>query len=122
MEQLCVDLEAQGYFFPFFDVRYHSLPKGKYFMPFNKEAAQLCHVAVTVLSKEFLCSKWPMKELAWFHAAQQAGNEHLNMLPLFYKLSIEDLDDKSIMDHWMPIWKGLASNDKSIDLTKWSAL
>ena len=123
MEQLCADLEAQGCIFPFFDQRHHSLPKGKDFVPFIKEAAQLCHVAVIVLSTEFLCSKWPMIELAEFHAAQQAGNQRLNMLPLFYKLSADDLNDRAIEECWMPTWVQLASKDKEkrIDVAKWSA-
>jgi hypothetical protein len=121
VEQLCVDLEARGYCFPFFDLRYHSLPKGKDFVPLIKEAAQLCHVAVIVLSEEFLCSKWPMIELAEFHAAQQAGNQKLNMLPLFYKLSVDDLDDETIEGCWMPKWIKHASEDERIDVAKWSA-
>ena len=121
VEQLCVDLEARGYFFPFLDQRHHSLPKGKDFVPLIKEAARLCHVAVMVLSNEFLCSKWPMIELAEFHAAQQAENHHLNMLPLFYKLSVDDLDEKAIKNCWMPIWIQHAIKDERIDVTKWSA-
>ncbi|KAG0581319.1 hypothetical protein KC19_4G242500 [Ceratodon purpureus] len=121
VEQLCVDLEARGYFFPFLDQRHHSLPKGKDFVPLIEEAARLCHVAVMVLSNEFLCSKWPMIELVEFHAAQQAGNHQLNMLPLFYKLSVDDLDEKTIENRWMPIWIQHASKDKRIDVTKWSA-
>ncbi|KAG0606089.1 hypothetical protein M758_9G112900 [Ceratodon purpureus] len=121
VEQLCENLEARGYIFPFFDQRHHSLPKGKDFVPFINEAAQQCHVAVIVLSKDFLCSKWPMIELAEFHAAQQAGNQQLNMLPLFYKLAVEDLDDRAIEDRWLPRWRQLAEDDKRIDVEKWSA-
>jgi hypothetical protein len=121
VEQLCEDLEARGYFYPFFDRREQSLPKGKDFAPLIKEAAQLCEVAVVVLSEEFLCSKWPMIELAEFYAAQQAGNQRLNMLPLFYKLSVDDLRDQSIERRWMPKWREYANDDKRIDLAKWSA-
>jgi hypothetical protein len=121
VEQLCVDLEARGCFFPFLDQRHHSLPKGKDFVQLIKEAAQLCHVAVIVLSDEFLCSKWPMIELAEFHAAQQAGNHRLNMLPLFYKLSVDDLGEQAIENRWMPIWIQQASKDDRIDVTKWRA-
>ncbi|KAG0605267.1 hypothetical protein M758_9G044500 [Ceratodon purpureus] len=121
VEQLCVDLEARAYMFPFFDQRHHSLPKGKDFVLFIKEAAQLCHVAVVVLSEKYLCSKWPMIELAEFHAAQQAGNQQLNMLPLFYKLGEDDLDDRAIEDRWMPMWRHLAKGDRRIDVEKWGA-
>ncbi|KAG0561338.1 hypothetical protein KC19_9G056700 [Ceratodon purpureus] len=121
VEQLCVDLEARAYIFPFFDQRHHSLPKGKDFVPFIKEAAQLCHVAVIVLSEKYLCSKWPMIELAEFHAAQQAGNQQLYMLPVFYKLAVDDLDDRAIEDRWMPRWRQLAKDDRRIDVEKWGA-
>jgi hypothetical protein len=119
--QLYVDLEARGYFSTFFDQSEQSLPKGKDFAPLIKEAAQLCEVAVVVLSEEFLCSKWPMIELAEFHAAQLAGNQRLNMLPLFYKLSVDDLRDRSIEDRWMPKWREYANDDKRIDVAKWNA-
>ncbi|KAG0629505.1 hypothetical protein M758_1G109300 [Ceratodon purpureus] len=119
VEQLCMDLEARGYTCPFFDQRHHSLPKGKDFVPFIMEAAQRCHVAVMVLSKEFLCSKWPMIELAEFHAAQQAGYKQLNMLPLFYKLSVNDLGDRAIEECWLPRWRQHAEDDKRIDVGKW---
>lgn len=125
MEQLCVDLEAQGYVFPFFDQRCYSLPKGKDFVPLITAAAQQCHVAVIVLSEEFLSSKWPMIELTEFHAAQQAAknvaSRQLNMLPLFFKLQTKDLDDEVIKDRWMPIWRKHEKNDaaKRIDVHKW---
>ena len=120
-EQLCVDLERRGFLCPFFDQRQHSLPKGKDFVPLIKDAARHCHVAVIVLSEEFLCSKWPMIELAEFHGAQQAGNPRLYMLPLFYKLSVKDLDEKAIEERWMPKWRQLiADGDTRNDVAKWS--
>ncbi|KAG0626642.1 hypothetical protein M758_2G140400 [Ceratodon purpureus] len=121
VEHLYVDLEARGYIFPFFDQRQQSLPMGKDFVPLIKEAAQRCHVAVIVLSEKFLCSKWPMIELAEFHAAQQAGNQQLNMLPLFYKLAVDNLDDGAIEERWMPRWRQLAKDDRRIDVEKWGA-
>lgn len=120
-EQLCLDLERRGFIFPFFDQRHHSLPKGKYFVPLIKEAAPHCLVAVILLSEDFLCSKWPMIELAEFHGAQQAENQRLNMLPLFYKLSVKDLGERAVEERWMPTWRQLASGDERIDVHKWSA-
>ncbi|KAG0605393.1 hypothetical protein M758_9G055500 [Ceratodon purpureus] len=123
VELLCKDLEARGHLFPFFDARQHSLPAGKDYEPLIIEAAQLCRVAVIVLSEKFLCSTWPMIELTQFYAAQQVVNKHLNMLPLFYKLGVEelDLDDRAIEDKWIPIWKELAKADRRIDVEKCSA-
>ncbi|KAG0576751.1 hypothetical protein KC19_5G105100 [Ceratodon purpureus] len=119
VEQLCVDLEATGYSFPFFDQRSHSLPKGKDFAALILEAAKLCHVGVVVLSETFLTSKWPMIELGKFHEAKKSENSSLNMLPLFFKLSIEDLDEQSISERWMPKWQEFASTDKRIDVNLW---
>ncbi|KAG0605382.1 hypothetical protein M758_9G054400 [Ceratodon purpureus] len=62
-----------------------------------------------------------MIELAEFHAAQQAGNQQLNMLPLFYKLAVNDLNDQAIGDRWMPRWRQLAKDDRRIDVEKWGA-
>jgi hypothetical protein len=127
VEQLCVDLERMGYFFPFFDKRTHSLPKGKEFAELILDAAKQCHVAVIVLSEEYLSSKWPMIELAAFHKAQNAAKEKgyqpLDMLPLFFKLSKKDLDESSIENRWMPKWKELASKDSKgrIKVDEWSA-
>lgn len=118
VEQLCVDLEAQGYS-PFFDGRLNSLPKGKEFAPLILKAAQHCHVAVIVLSQDYLISKWPMIELSECHAAEQAGNQALNLLPLFFKSSVHDLDDQAIKERWMSTWKEYESEDKRIDVAKW---
>lgn len=117
-----MDLEAKGYIFPFFDQSSHSLPKGKTFAPLILEAAKQCHVAVIVLSEEFLTSKWPMIELAAFHDAKQEGNQQLTMLPLFFKISVHDLDDLAIENRWVPRWRELASTDKRIDPKKWTAV
>ncbi|KAG0568842.1 hypothetical protein KC19_6G048600 [Ceratodon purpureus] len=119
VEQLCLDLERKGYSFPFFDQRSHSLPKGKNFAPLILEAAKQCHVAVIVLSEKYLTSKWPMIELSEFYEAKKGENPRLNVLPLFFKLSREDLDDRSIDERWMPKWKEYASLDRRIDLHKW---
>ncbi|KAG0627336.1 hypothetical protein M758_2G192700 [Ceratodon purpureus] len=119
VEQLCKDLEATGYSFPFFDQRSHSLPKGKDFAALILEAAKLCHVGVVVLSETFLTSKWPMIELGKFHEAKKSENSSLNMLPLFFKLSVEDLDEQSVSERWMPKWQEYATTDKRIDVTLW---
>lgn len=119
MEQLCLDLERKGYSFPFFDQRSHSLPKGKDFAPLILEAAKQCHVAVIVLSENYLTSKWPMIELGAFYEAKLENPRRLNVLPLFFKLSREELDDRSIEDRWMPKWKEFADLDTRIDVHKW---
>ena len=119
MEQLCKDLEA-ACFYPFFDQRDDSLPKGKKFAELIFKAASECRVAVIVLSKEFLSSKWPMLELLEFTKAIESGsNENLNMLPLFFKLSISDLSDEAISKTWMLEWTKLAKKDPRVNVQKW---
>lgn len=119
VEQLCKDLEA-ACFYPFFDQRDDSLPKGKKFAELIFKAASQCRVAVIVLSKEFLSSKWPMLELLEFTKAIESGsNENLNMLPLFFKLSISDLSDEAISKTWMLEWTKLAKKDPRVNVQKW---
>lgn len=114
-----MDLERKGYSFPFFNQRSHSLPKGKDFAPLILEAAKQCHVAVIVLSENYLTSKWPMIELCAFYEAKMENPRRLNVLPLFFKLSREDLDERSIEERWMSKWKEFASLDMRIDVHKW---
>jgi hypothetical protein len=125
VEQLCVNLEKLGYFFPFFDLKSHSLPKGKKFPPLILEAAKQCRVFVIVLSEQFLSSKWPMIELSIFHEAREAAirrqEQPPDMLPLFFKSSVADLDDSSIEKRWMPEWIKHARKDSRIKIDKWLA-
>ncbi|XP_073386545.1 uncharacterized protein [Physcomitrium patens] len=47
------------------------------------------------------------------------GNQALNLLPLFFKSSVHDLDDQAIKERWMSTWKEYESEDKRIDVAKW---
>ena len=83
VRQLCKDLEAETYY-PFFDQRSSSLLKGKKIAPEIIAAAQQCYVAVVVLSKGYLTSKWPMLEPVEFVKAMKSGdNSELELFPLF---------------------------------------
>ena len=75
---------------------------------------------MVVLSEDYLSSKWPMIELAEFVRASKSGNKNLNLLPLFYKASVSDLDDKSIKDKWRPKWMELAGVDPRVDPEEWA--
>ena len=111
VRQLCKDLEAETYF-PFFDQRSSSLLKGKKFAPEIIAAAQQCNVAVVVLSEEYLTSKWPMLELVEFVKAMKSGdNPKLELFPLFYKISVDDLSAKSFEQRWKYAWANIAKDD-----------
>jgi len=120
VEQLCKDLEAQNYY-PFFDQRSSSLPKGEEFSSLIIDAAKKCQVAVVVLSKEYLSSKWPMLELVEFVSARESKNKNLKLLPLFYKASVQDLSNNLIQNQWMSIWVELVGGDSRVDLEQWAA-
>ena len=119
VEQLCKDFEDACYN-PFFDQRDDSLQKGKKFAGLIFEAARKCRVAVVVLSKEFLSSKWPMQELAEFVTAMDSDNKNLSLLPLFFNLSVSELSNESISNTWMTKWTKLADQDPTrVDVQKW---
>jgi len=118
VEQLCVDLENAGHF-PFFDQRHESLPKGEKFSELIFEAAQQCHVAVVILSDDYLKSKWPMLELVSFVEAQKSTNPSLKILPVFYKLRVVELKTQLENEQLMTTWQEFATKDPRVDLTKW---
>ena len=111
MEQLCEDLENAGHF-PFFDRRPESLPKGEKFPDLILQSANQCHLAVVVLSMEYLLSKWPMIELITFIRAIQFRSTNLKILPLFYKVGVEDL--KREHDRITSVWEERAKKDKRL--------
>lgn len=106
VEQLCWDLENRGHTV-FFDRNSDSLPKGREFPELIMEAARHCEVAVVVLSYEYLTSKWPMLELMAF-VEEKRLNPRLCILPVFYKLNVEDLKD---MERWKREWQRLGTLD-----------
>lgn len=113
-EQLCEDLENAGYF-PFFDRRPESLPKGEKFPDLIKEAASQCHLAVVVLSMDYLLSKWPMIELITFVRTitlADCEGANLKILPLFYKVEVEVL--KREHDRIVSVWEERAKKDKRL--------
>ncbi|KAG0616769.1 hypothetical protein M758_5G140600 [Ceratodon purpureus] len=110
VRQLCRDLEAETHL-PFFDQRSSSLLKGKKFAPEIIAAAQRCHVAVIVLSEEYLTSKWPMLELVEFVKAKKSDNPELELFPLFFKITVNDLSGESFEHRWKTAWADIAKDD-----------
>ena len=67
----------------FFDVQDASLPKGEEWIDRLTKTARNCKVAVMILTKDFLTSKWPMLELLHFIDAQKTTNCGMKLLPIF---------------------------------------
>ena len=118
VHQLCTDLEAERYF-PFFDQRRESLPIGEEFPKLIIEAARTCEVAVVILSKGFLTSKWPMTELIEFVDAKKPRlldrpnpnyNPNLKLVPVFYKTSADDLKPDLLDNLWNKLVEKLGKN------------
>lgn len=105
-ERLWEELRRVHYF-PFFDKCPDSLLKGDEFPPAIIQAARQCHVAILVLSEEFFTrSRWPMIELNEFVKAQASINSNLKILPLFFKISVEEFKDVERRKRWQKIWEG----------------
>lgn len=88
---------------PFFDQSGQSLPKGEEFPDRVFKAARNCVVAVVILTKEFVTSKWPMLELLTFVEAQETTNPSLKLLPVFY----DDLPTSNIDESWIAAWEAM---------------
>ncbi|KAG0555600.1 hypothetical protein KC19_12G180800 [Ceratodon purpureus] len=123
VEILCEDLERYDRF-PFFDKRPASLPKGDSFPELIRTAIQQCQMAVVVVSDEFFMSEWPMIELDGFvqrrlKEEKQKSETMLKIVPLFYGLSLEDLENPENISKWYKQWEVFAKNDKGIDISSW---
>lgn len=118
-EQLCKDLEALQYF-SFCDIRPDSLPKGEEFPPLIIKAAGQCRLAILVLSREyFMRSKWPMVELTEFVRAQRSINPDLRIVPLYFKISINEFKDARTRATWKKRWQSWKNDDSRIDVMEW---
>ena len=121
VEHLCDALERRCYY-PFFDRRCTSLPKGERFPQLILKAAQQCHMAVVVVSDDYFMSKWPMIELHTFvQAIKQKLNTKLKILPLFYQLSVHEFRDNRRRKKWYKQWEFFAKDDIEgrITVTQW---
>ena len=118
-EQLCKDLEALQYF-SFCDIRPDSLPKGEEFPPLIIKAAGQCRLAILVLSREyFMRSKWPMVELTEFVRAQRSINPDLRIVPLYFKISVDEFKDARTRASWKKKWQTWKNADSRIDVKEW---
>ncbi|GLJ27276.1 hypothetical protein SUGI_0535420 [Cryptomeria japonica] len=78
----------------FFDDDPQSLPLAEKFPARIFGAAKKCRIAVLVISKNFIHSKWPMQELSAFFKAKSSGkNPHMKILPLFFMISPKSLSE-----------------------------
>jgi hypothetical protein len=111
VEHLCEALERR-FHYPFFDKRPSSLPKGEKFPGLIIQAAQQCEMAVVVVSEEYFMSKWPVVELNAFVQARRLNpNKKLQILPLFYGLSVSEFREKERREKWYVQWESFAEDD-----------
>jgi len=103
----------RAHHYPFFDKCPDNLPEGHEFPSAIIQAARQCHVAILALSEDFFTrSRWPMIELNEFVKAQASTNSYLKLLPLFYKISVEEFKDEERQKQWQDIWHGWAADDR----------
>jgi hypothetical protein len=118
VEQLYEDLDN---FYPgrvFFDKDSGSLPYGENFPERILDAARNCEVAVIVISESYFTRKWAMIELAQF-VSSQSQFPKLKILPLFYKLSVEELQRRERQKEWFKVWYSQTFTDSRIDCRAW---
>lgn len=106
----------------YFDKDGDSLPKGEKFLNRISFPARECWVAVVVIPESYFRHKWPMKELPIFLQAQRQSSE-LKVLPLFYKLQVEEFKEQERQDEWLKEWetwtgKGLRIGTESLQTWK----
>ncbi|XP_059066932.1 uncharacterized protein LOC131030144 isoform X1 [Cryptomeria japonica] len=89
VRQLYRDLTNQG-LLCFFDEDRESLPLGEDFPSRIFEAAETCRLAVLLLSKEFLQSRWPMLELSTLVKVTDK-NPNFKIVPVFFMITPEAL-------------------------------
>ena len=118
VEHLYVDLERVSYI-PFFDRRHASLEKGATSPGPLFDAIRKCWMFVLVLSEEiYIKTKWPMLELIAAVAAQ-SENPSLELLPLFFKISVPEFKAEERRANSFKFWTDWASKTSRIKVTKW---
>jgi hypothetical protein len=120
VEQLYLDLRAVNHFGIFFDKDDDSLPKGQRFPGLIFDAVKHCELVVFILSDEFFSRKWPMLELATAIEATKTRPE-LKILPVFYKLSVEELKQKERQQSYFRSWEKMTDTRSSVesDIRQW---
>ena len=121
-EQLDKDLEVLDQLV-FCRTRLYCLPLGQRFAPVFLNACRKCKVGVVVLSEEYLVSKWEMNNLVEFVHAIRDENRSFILIPLYFKITVDDLSEQSIQNKWRPRWEEFV--DRGIvqgeDLEEWAA-
>ncbi|KAG0599545.1 hypothetical protein M758_12G160500 [Ceratodon purpureus] len=109
VEQLYIDLQRVHHFGIFFDIDDASLPKGENFPSRIFEAAKHCELAIVVMSDEYFTRKWPMLELKSFLESKKERPE-LKILPVFYKLSIDEFRQQKRQRSYKKTWNKMSSD------------
>ncbi|KAG0613296.1 hypothetical protein M758_6G092100 [Ceratodon purpureus] len=121
VRQLDVDLRRVQQL-PFFDEDYiESMKEGSSYPQLIFEAAAKCDLAVLVLSEEFFTlSMWPMLELVAFMEAREKRNPELQILPLYYGLSVSEFKDETRQARWFRKWEEwIVPGPHPIDIMLW---
>ena len=105
--------------YPFFDVREDSLPLGDKFADIIFQASKQCRLAIVVVSDDYFKSKWPMLELASFVEAKDVVNPEMKILPLFYRLTVDEFKEPERQRIWFEKWEMLKESDKRLDILSW---
>jgi len=105
--------------YPFFDVREDSLPVGDKFADIIFQASKQCRLAIVVVSDDFFMSKWPMLELASFVEAKNVVNPEMEILPVFYRLTVAEFKEPKRQRVWFEKWERLKESDERVDTLSW---
>ena len=121
-EQLDKDLEVLEQ--PVFcHLRPNYLPLGQRFAPVFLNACRKCKVGVVVLLEEYLVSKRKMNNLVEFVHAMRDESMSFILIPLYFKITVDDLSEQSIEKNWRPRWEVLVYRCivQGEDLEEWAA-
>jgi hypothetical protein len=99
---------------PFYD-KSLPLPRDRIFPGLVLNAASQCEVAVVVLTEKYLSSKWPMIELTAL-VKMWKSNTKLKILPVYYGLSIHDLNNERMQERWFEVWQEYGMEDPRINV------
>ncbi|KAG0580160.1 hypothetical protein KC19_4G152300 [Ceratodon purpureus] len=103
----------------------HDLPEGK---PFPKEilnALNKTQVGIVVVTEDYFTRKWPMTELISLVASTKKNGNKVRILPLFWKLSTDQVKDKLNRDQvidglesqsWNEVWMKMSTETHPIDV------
>ena len=73
-------------------------------------------VGVVIITKEFFEGKWPMTELLYLVASMRRNPNGVRILPLFYRLSADEVRDRLRNRVWDEVWEQMSTDRHPIDV------